>query len=299
MKKYIYLFLLITSCLFPNISISQCYTILSVKGEIILEKTGLPIKELDEICSTDNLIFSSKESEALVISPGGGKYIIQLSEKKTDNLKSLVGKVLIPVYEQLSPKLNNKQDTLSDLHDDYKLIPYVSPKFTQYSEELIKNPYRGNLKVILDEESPITILPGNSVKILIKEQKEIIFKVGMWMKTYQIQEYRPPMICIDKIGRSGEKYSLREVQDSVGFRVIICDNSPQFLSIDTKGPISIKQIDGYTYDISLNLFKDKESFLEWAEGKEKPYKISFTVKLTDRLSSFEIEKEEYFIFGKW
>jgi len=82
-------------CLFPAILKSQCYTVLSIQGEIILEKSGQPINEMDELCAKDKLIFSTYDSKAEVLSPKHGRYIIQLPEdKKSNKLKAYLEDVL-------------------------------------------------------------------------------------------------------------------------------------------------------------------------------------------------------------
>ena len=105
MYKIIVFTLFVLYMLFPGITNSQCYTVLSVKGEIILEKTGQPIKEMDEICSTDKLKFSSNESKAAVLSSEQGRYIIRPTGKvKTDALFAFVSSVLVQGKERLSTK---------------------------------------------------------------------------------------------------------------------------------------------------------------------------------------------------
>jgi len=92
--------------IFPSISYPQCYTVLSVKGEIISEKTGQPIKELDEICATDKLKFSTKDSKAAVLSPDQGRFIVKFAGKKTENgLIAFVSSALFAGKERLSTKI--------------------------------------------------------------------------------------------------------------------------------------------------------------------------------------------------
>lgn len=98
--------------LFANLSYSQCYTVLSVKGEIISEKTGQPIKEMDEVCATDKLKFGTKDSKAAVLSPEQGRFVIKFNDKKKDNsLFAFVSSVLNPGKEKLSTKIMFFDDT--------------------------------------------------------------------------------------------------------------------------------------------------------------------------------------------
>lgn len=103
--KQIFIFSFLLILFFPLISFSQCYTVLAVKGEIISEKTGQPIKEMDEICATDKLTFSSQNSKASVFSSEQGTFVIKLGDKKKkDALTAFVGSVLFSGKEKLSTK---------------------------------------------------------------------------------------------------------------------------------------------------------------------------------------------------
>lgn len=102
-KRFILINILLLA--FSNFSFSQCYTVLAVKGEIISEKTGQPIKEMDEICATDKLTFSSQNSKASVFSSEQGTFVIKLGDKKKkDALTAFVGSVLFSGKEKLSTK---------------------------------------------------------------------------------------------------------------------------------------------------------------------------------------------------
>lgn len=91
---------------FSNVSFSQCYTVLAVKGEIISEKTGQPIKEMDEVCATDKLTFSTQNSKASVFSSEQGTFVIKLGDKKKkDVLTAFVSSVLFAGKERLSTKI--------------------------------------------------------------------------------------------------------------------------------------------------------------------------------------------------
>jgi len=95
MKTKLYLAALLVLFAIPNISFSQCYTVLSVKGEIILEKTGKPIQEMDELCASDKLTFSTSDSKAAVLSSDQGRFIIKPGKNKSnDNLTAFVKSVL-------------------------------------------------------------------------------------------------------------------------------------------------------------------------------------------------------------
>lgn len=106
MKRIIIICYFVVLFLFPEFVKSQCYTVLAVKGEIISEKTGQPIKEMDEICATDKLTFSTLNSKASVFSSEQGTFVIKLGDKKKkDVLTAFVGSVLFSGKEKLSTKV--------------------------------------------------------------------------------------------------------------------------------------------------------------------------------------------------
>jgi len=103
-NKYILLFFLLLLVL-PAMSYSQCYTVLSVKGVIVVEKTGMPLREMDEICASDKLTFKSKDSKAAVLSSEQGRYIIKPNKnKKDDNITAFVKSVLVQGTGSLSTR---------------------------------------------------------------------------------------------------------------------------------------------------------------------------------------------------
>ena len=105
MKNRILFLIIVALFIIPKLTFSQCYTVLSVKGEIILEKTGRAIQEMDEICANDKLTFSSSDSKAAVLSSDQGRFIIKPSKKKNaDNLTAYVKSVLMQGTGNLSSR---------------------------------------------------------------------------------------------------------------------------------------------------------------------------------------------------
>jgi hypothetical protein len=104
-KTYFFYQTIFLILLLSGFAYSQCYTVLSVKGEIVLEKTGKPIGEMDEVCATDKLIFGTADSKAAVLSSEQGRFVIKLSgKKKTDALTAFVSSVLFSGKGGLSTK---------------------------------------------------------------------------------------------------------------------------------------------------------------------------------------------------
>lgn len=167
--KLLFLFLI----LFSNISFSQCYTVLSVKGEIISEKTGQPIKEMDEICATDKLTFNTKDSKAAVLSPDKGRFIIKLEKKTKNALTAFVSSVLFQGKEKLSTKifdldeldLDNSKFYKTEFGDSYFIIKeskvFVDSKYFPMNEH---NYFY--VKYLLD---------GKEIEKILKFDKDTLF----------------------------------------------------------------------------------------------------------------------------
>lgn len=118
MKTKNILFLILFVFTFTGFLKSQCYTVLSVKGEIILEKTGKPIQEMDEICANDKLKFSSVDSKAAVLSPEQGRFIVKISERKRGgDLTTFVKSVLFQGTGNLSSRGTVSLET--EFEDEY------------------------------------------------------------------------------------------------------------------------------------------------------------------------------------
>lgn len=138
MKKYSLFPAIFLFAVFLNTSFSQCYTVLSVKGEIISEKTGQPIKEMDEICATDKLKFSTKDSKAAVLSPEQGRFVVKFSGKNTGNgLVAFVSSVLFAGKERLSTKImlfDDEAVNLKLLKDEFGNNYYIIKESRVYSD---------------------------------------------------------------------------------------------------------------------------------------------------------------------
>ncbi|MBI5404363.1 MAG: hypothetical protein HY959_13320 [Ignavibacteriae bacterium] len=138
MKKYSLFLSVFLLAIITGNSFSQCYTVLSVKGEIISEKTGQPIKEMDEICATDKLKFSTKDSKAAVLSSDQGRFVVKVSGKNTNNeLIAFVNSVLFAGKERLSTKLmefDDEQMNLNLFKDEFGVSYFVINESRVYAD---------------------------------------------------------------------------------------------------------------------------------------------------------------------
>jgi hypothetical protein len=177
----------------------------------------------------------------------------------------------------------------------------VAPEFTQYTQSTIKNPYpTNNLEILADGKQIANIPPGGQQKITIMGESSVTFKVGTVSDTKRTKENQVPIISIQKVGSGGENASLRALQNTTGFRVIVTDDHPENLSITVDGPVVAKQVDKTTFDVTLQFLGSEQAFDSWSKGKDSPYHISFTVHVKDKLySKHDIKTGGTFTFGKW
>jgi len=178
MKTKHILFLAIFVLSFSGLLRSQCYTVLSVKGEIVLEKTGQPIKEMDEICANDKLIFSSAESKAAVLSPEQGRFVVKMSGKKRDNdLTTFVKSVLFQGTGNLSSRGTVSLETefedeyfvtgVNKLQIDSKTYPMDSTKFFfiryKYKDKDVNKKLKFSGDTLLFEKESIYIVDDEKI----------------------------------------------------------------------------------------------------------------------------------------
>lgn len=178
MKTKNILFLAIFILSFSGFLRSQCYTVLSVKGEIILEKTGKPIQEMDEICANDKLKFSSSESKAAVLSPEQGRFIIKISGKRKGNdLTSFVKSVLFQGTGNLSSRGTVSLETefedeyfvtgINRLAIDIKNYPMDSNRFFylryKYNDKDVNKRLQFSGDTLIFEKESIYFVDGNNI----------------------------------------------------------------------------------------------------------------------------------------
>lgn len=190
MKAKFILFLVVFILSLAGLSRSQCYTVLSVKGEIILEKTGQPIKEMDEICSNDKLVFSSANSKAAVLSSEQGRFIIKTSGNKRDNdLTTFVKSVLFQGTGTLSSRGTVSLET--ELEDEYfvtgvnklqidsKTYPMDSTKFFflryKYKDKEVNKKLKYSNDTLFIEKENIYSVDGENIKQSLIESVSLYY----------------------------------------------------------------------------------------------------------------------------
>jgi|GEM_PF-896983 len=72
----------------------DCYTVLKIKGEAEVEKTGKAVAVNDELCSNDNLIFKDAKSVVVVHSTKKGRFTLKPYKASKNELVYLVDDII-------------------------------------------------------------------------------------------------------------------------------------------------------------------------------------------------------------
>ena len=219
--KRLFLFTPLVILLFTNLIYSQCYTVLSVKGEIISEKTGQPIKEMDEVCATDKLKFSTKDSKAAVLSPEQGRFVIKFAENnKTNGLIAYVNSVLFAGKENLSTK--GMESLEDEFGENYFVIGtskiYIDPTEYPMNEKCyfyIKYIYDGNeIKNKLKFDKNNLIIDNDVYKIDEKNiEQEKIDTVSLYY--FEKEKSKSTKICSFNLSFANEEILKSEISNYI------------------------------------------------------------------------------------
>lgn len=219
-------------------------------------------------------------------------------EKVMAELNQLKKDIPPPVVqqEQIRIKTETTKPEIKE-PDKIKKATVQGVELTQYSQSSLKNPYSETLIVTAEGRTLATIPPQQSAKILLGGESSVTFRVGDATDTKPTKQKQAPKVEIQKVYAGG---SLRQVQNSVGFRVTILSNNPGDLDVKISGPVSTKQVSPTVFDVTLTLLGSQAAFDAWTKGKDEPYKASFTVSVKDKYNpKFSISQIGVFTFDKW
>jgi phosphoribosyl-dephospho-CoA transferase len=219
-------------------------------------------------------------------------------EKVMAELNQLKKDIPPPIVQQEQIRIKT-ETTKPDIKepDKIKKATVQGVELTQYSQSSLKNPYSETLVITADGKTLASIPPQQSAKILLGGESSVTFRVGDATDTKPTKQKQSPKVEIQKVYAGG---SLRQVQNSVGFRVTILSNNPGDLDVKISGPVSTKQVSPTVFDVTLTLLGSQAAFDAWTKGKDEPYKASFTVNIKDKYNpKFSISQIGVFTFDKW
>ncbi len=165
----------------------------------------------------------------------------------------------------------------------------------QFTSNTLNNPYDTPLEIV-----GITSIPPKSSKTFeTGGQSSVTIKVGNSTKTVNLLPNEKPKISMQKLTNMGGDVSVKTLQSVTGFRVVISDDFPGQLDVKFNGPIDVKTLSNGTYDVTLRAFGSKNAFDNFAEGKDSPYSVGFTVTVTDKIAKQTVTGQNSFTFGDW
>lgn len=91
MKTLIVTSILLLAIIFHKNSFAQdCFIVMKVKGTIVIEGTGKTLQKDDQVCSSDNVIFKSKDAAAIVHSASKGRYTLKANKSRISEMEGMI-----------------------------------------------------------------------------------------------------------------------------------------------------------------------------------------------------------------
>ena len=195
---------------------------------------------------------------------------------------------------KINPEIKKEEEKIKD-PGEMQEIRIGNIQLTQYTMNTLNNPYDTPLEIV-----GITSIPPKSSKSFeTGGQSSVVIKVGNSSKTVELKPNEKPKISISRIASRGEDTRVSTLQSTTCFRVVISDDFPGQLDVKINGPVTFKNAGQNTYDITMNAFGSKSAFDNFAEGKDAPYSVGFTVTVTDKIAGHKITGQNSFSFGEW
>jgi hypothetical protein len=229
------------------------------------------------------------------------KYSEQDMERIMAELNQLKKDMPPPIVQQEQMRINVQKTspTIETIKEPEKIkkATVQGVELMQYSVSKIKNPYSETLVLTADGRTLASIPPQGTATVTLGGESSVTFRVGDATDTKPTKQKQAPKVDIQKVGGGG---SLRQIQNSVGFRVTIISSNPGDLDVKISGPVSTKQVSPTVFDVTLSLLGSEAAFDAWTKGKSEPYKASFTVSVRDKYNpKFSVSQIGVFTFEKW
>jgi hypothetical protein len=263
MKKIISVLILIF--FLPCFSYSQdCYTVLKVKGKIVLEKTGQQIKANDEICSNDNLSFYNSDAVAVLHSVSKGRFTIKAVLNNENELSNIIKSSVASVISSTKSNLSTRGNETSELEPDmpYFIVGNFTLKVDNKEYPLNENKFFF-LRFNIDDNTYNKKLNNVADKLLMN--KEAILNIdGKSLEANKLNSVK--LYYYDKTANTSTLFS--------NFKIIFADEVSlkeelnNYINILKNQKLSdseiLNEILGYVSEIYGRI--DEESFLSWIKN---------------------------------
>ncbi len=177
----------------------------------------------------------------------------------------------------------------------------VPQSFKQFTTTTVSNPTNETIEIYGSDGKLLASVPPNgSRSFTIGDQSTLTFKTGGTTKTVTTTENSKPKIIMQRLVPAGEDVSLRSLQQTVGYRVTITDDTPGQLDVKFTGPVTVKQSGTMVYDVTLNLLGSKTAFENFTDNRDSPYTVTFQVTVKDKIATQQsLTQIGAFQFGEW
>jgi hypothetical protein len=280
--------------------------IVAIKGaDISLDEVEVK-KLLDPrfayVDTTNKILMDRNELSKMIIFDST-KYMIVSIEDYRNNPEKYISNPIVQstgIYNTQNPVSNNTTNNPENLQK------------TKQTEITDKPIITGNIQLVQFHDNPIqnkngfpitvkgNTIPANSTKtVRIDGDANVVISSGQSSMTIATIPNKKPEIKISPITPMGENSKASQLQRTTCFRVTISDDFPEQLDVKFSGPVSVKQKDKNTYDITMNFFGSMEAYKNFTDSHESPYRVGFNVIVKDKIAPHSVTSQQQFVFGEW
>ncbi|MEI7484380.1 MAG: hypothetical protein WCK13_06680 [Ignavibacteriota bacterium] len=144
-----------------------------------------------------------------------------------------------------------------------------------------------------------TVQPNQGGSFILKGESTVVYKCGNAEKQTGTKENVTQTLNFQAFNAGGSEKSLREIQSTVGWRVVVSDDYYDQIDVKITGPVKWEDKGKGTFDVKLMLCGSKDEFERKFGDKDGPYRANFTVTATDKISGKKISQMKEFVFGEW
>lgn len=277
---------------------------------VAIKGANLDLKEVEErrmrgetiveVDTLDNIILNKTEFDAYVKFDREKQRIVSIEEfeKNPERYRPVSVDPVMPYIsnnpetEQITEK---EQPDITEKEIKIDLVDYTSKlNLTQFTTASVKNPFAQPM-----EFAGRTIAPNSTASVTLGGESSLLMKVGNSSATVGVKPNKKPQVSIQRMTTMNEDVKVTTLQRTTCFRVTISDDFPDQLEVKINGPVSYKQVNKTTYDVTMNAFSSKAAFDNYTDNRQSPYTLGFTVSVTDKLAGHKITGQNSFVFGEW
>jgi len=255
--KNITLYLIIILLTAAMVSGQDCYTVLKVKGDVKLERTGKYIAVNDELCSNDNVLFSDNNCVVVVHSTNKGRFTLKPTKQNYNELEYYVSDIL----RQSSNLSTRGANTLSEeFSGDYCIIGETKIIIDKLDFPMNENKFF-YLSYITGSDTVYRKIKFFGDTLII--EKEGILKDDVFSSDYLSNVNLYYYDNVNKVSKLINTFNLNFIHENE-----LKDNLGNYLTILRKAGRNDYEIKNEFYFYFNDIYGkvNKENFLHWVEN---------------------------------